>query len=200
MVTPNPSHPRHHPNKGSFVYNQPKQKNAFQKGLDRVTDFLITYWAHMVTIGFGTLVLCAVAVPFLSYLGLDVISKPLFFNLHLTCGQIPSHSFYILGHQLGICTRCLSIYTTMFLGSLIFILTKKRLPGIPWWVWILMILPIALDGATQMFGWRESNWILRVITGTLFGIGNVWFGLPLMQKSLNETPPPPPIHAHPNAL
>jgi hypothetical protein len=54
-----------------------------------------------------------------------------------------------------------------------------------------MIVPIAWDGITQMFGLRESTWVLRVITGTLFGFGNVWFALPLMQKTLLETTPPP---------
>ena len=77
----------------------------------------------------------------------------------------------------------------MFLGSLVFVLSKKRLPGIPWWLWILAILPMAVDGITQMFGWRESTWELRVITGTLFGLGNVWFVLPLMQKMLLDPLP-----------
>ena len=63
-------------------------------------------------------------------------------------------------------------------------LSKKRLPGIPWWLWVLMCLPIALDGFTQMFGLRESDWVLRVITGTIFGLGNVWFALPMMQKAI----------------
>ena len=78
----------------------------------------------------------------------------------------------------------------MFIGSLIFVLTKKRMRGIPWWFWILMMMPMALDGTTQMFGWRESDWILRIVTGTLFGAGNVWFALPIMQKSLSETTVP----------
>ena len=82
----------------------------------------------------------------------------------------------------------------MFVMSLIFSLSKKRLPGIPWWLWVLMILPMAWDGTTQMFGLRESTWILRVITGTLIGVGSIWFALPLMQKTLLETmlPPLPP--------
>ena len=49
--------------------------------------------------------------------------------------------------------------------------------------------PAPLDGITQMFGLRESTWVLRVITGTLFGLGNIWFVLPLIQKTLDETPP-----------
>ena len=45
------------------------------------------------------------------------------------------------------------------------------------------------DGTTQMFGWRESTWELRVMTGTLFGLSTVWFVLPLLQETLLETIP-----------
>src|SRR5438477_217178 len=154
-----------------------------------VSNLLINYWATMITFVLGILVFAALSVPFLSYFGLDGISKQIFFALHLVCAQIPSHSFYIFGHQLGMCTRNFSIYASMFIGSLIFVLSKKRIPGIPWWIWVLMILPLALDGTTQMFGLRESTWELRVLTGTLFGLGNVWFALPLIQKTILESLP-----------
>jgi uncharacterized membrane protein len=154
-----------------------------------VSNLLIHHWATMITWMLGILVFAALSVPFLSYFGLDGISKQIFFALHMVCAQIPSHSFYIFGHQLGMCARNFSIYASMFIGSLIFVLSKKRFPGIPWWIWVLMILPLALDGTTQMFGWRESTWELRVLTGTLFGLGNVWFALPLIQKTILESLP-----------
>jgi uncharacterized membrane protein len=154
-----------------------------------VSKLLLDYWATMIASVLGILVFAALSVPFLSYLGLDGISKQIFYSLHLVCAQIPSHSFYIFGHQLGMCARNFSIYASMFIGSVIFVLSKKRFPGIPWWIWVLMILPLALDGTTQMFGWRESTWELRVITGTLFGLGNVWFALPLIQKTILESLP-----------
>lgn len=168
---------------------QPPYKHVLDRlnwMMDRCGDFLLEQWATLLTFLLGLLVLIAVSIPFLSYFGLDSIAKPLFFSLHYVCAQIPSHSFYILGHQLGLCARNFSIYFSMFLGSLIFTLSKKRLPGIPWWLWVLLILPMALDGTTQMFGWRESNWILRTVTGTLFGLGSVWFVLPLIHKTLME--------------
>jgi uncharacterized membrane protein len=152
-----------------------------------VGNFLMNYWATLITWILGIIVLAALSVPFLSYFGLNTISRPIFYALHFLCAQIPSHSFYLFGHQLGMCARNLSIYGSMFVGSLIFVLSKKRLPGIPWWFWVLMILPMAIDGTTQMFGLRESTWELRVITGTLFGLGNIWFVLPLIQKLLLET-------------
>ncbi|GCE03145.1 DUF2085 domain-containing protein [Dictyobacter aurantiacus] len=174
-----------------------RSKSTFERWIDRGGDFLTEYWALIITIGLGILVAIAIAIPFMSYLGLDSIAKPLFFSLHYVCAQIPSHSIYIFGHQLGLCERNFSIYTSMFLTSLVFVLSKKRMPGIPWWLWILMLLPMAWDGTTQMFGWRESDWILRVITGTLFGVGNIWFALPLMQKSLTEAILPPHVKATP---
>lgn len=154
-----------------------------------LSNLLLDYWATIIASMLGILVFAALSVPFLSYFGLDGISKQIFFSLHLVCAQIPSHSFYIFGHQLGMCARNFSIYASMFVGSLIFVLSKKRFPGIPWWIWVLMILPLALDGTTQMFGWRESTWELRVLTGTLFGLGNVWFALPLIQKTILESLP-----------
>src|SRR5215472_5827163 len=157
----------------------------------RFGNWLMDQWATFITLLLGLLVFAALSVPFLSYFGLDAIAKPLFYALHYVCAQIPSHSFYIFGHQLGLCARNFSIYTSMFFTSLVFALSKKRMPGIPWWIWVLMMLPMAWDGITQMFGLRESDWILRMITGTLFGVGHIWFALPLMQKTLQETTPIP---------
>ena len=166
----------------------PVDKQKLERAAHSLSQFLLNHWATVLTAVLGLLVATAIAIPFLSYFGLDSIAKPLFFALHFVCAQVPSHSFYIFGHQLGFCARNLSIYASMFLGSLAFVLSEKRLPGIPWWFWVLLILPMALDGTTQMFGWRESTWQLRILTGTLFGVGNVWFVLPLIQKTLDETP------------
>lgn len=154
--------------------------------MQKVGAFVVDYWALMITIVLGIIVLAALSVPFFAYLGLNSISKPIFYTLHLICAQIASHSFYILGHQLGMCARNMAIYSSMFVGSAIFLGTKKRLPGIPWWLWVLLILPMAYDGFTQMFGLRESTWELRVLTGTLFGLANVWFALPFIQRTLKE--------------
>ncbi len=150
----------------------------------QIGNFLLNYWAYIITVVLGIIVLAALLVPLLSYLGLDAISTPIFYALHYICAQVPSHSFFVLGHQFGLCARNLSIYGSMFVACLVFLFSKKRLPGIAWWFWILMLLPMAIDGTTQLVGWRESTWELRVITGTLFGLGNIWFVLPYIQKMI----------------
>jgi uncharacterized membrane protein len=165
-----------------------KFKYALERSMNAFGRFLYNYWPHILTTVLGLVVAAAFSVPILSYFGLDSIAKPLFYSMHYICAQIPAHSFYILGHQLGLCARNLSIYGSMFIGSLVFTLSKKRLPGIPWWLWAILILPMAWDGVTQMFGWRESSWELRIITGTLFGLADVLFVLPMIQKTLLETP------------
>src|SRR5262249_41871440 len=58
---------------------------------------------------------------------------------------------------------------------------------------LLLILPMAWDGLTQMFGLRESDALLRVLTGSLFGLANMWFALPLMHKTLQDPPPQVPV-------
>ena len=158
----------------------------FQQSTDRVGAFLVAHFGFIFTVIIGLLLAVAFIDPILSFLGLDAIAKPLFNSMHLMCAQIPSHSFYLFGHQVCLCERCCAIYGSMFLSGLAFVFSKKRLPGIPWWLWVLMILPMAWDGTTQMFGWRESTWILRTVTGTLFGLGSVWFVLPLIHKTLME--------------
>jgi uncharacterized membrane protein len=171
--------------------SQQQVYHARQSRLDGVMrkagEITLAYWPHAITVLLGIIVGAALSVPLLTYLGVNEIAKPIFFSLHLICAQIPSHSFYILGHQLGMCARNMGIYSSMFIGGLVFIQSKKRLPGIPWWVWVLMILPMAYDGLTQMFGLRESTWELRVLTGVLFGFGNMWFALPFIQRTLLQT-------------
>jgi uncharacterized membrane protein len=49
---------------------------------------------------------------------------------------------------------------------------------IPVWIGIIVQIPMVVDGVTQKLGWRESNNFLRIITGSLSGlglsIGTVW--------------------------
>jgi uncharacterized membrane protein len=178
-----------------FLPLSPGVKQKMERNASRLGNFLLIYWVHLFTAMLGLVIAIALTIPLLFYFGLDAIASPLFDALHFVCAQIPSHSFYILGYQVGLCARNLAIYSSMFAGGLVFIISKKRFPGIPWWLFVLMALPMAWDGFTQMFGLRESTWELRVITGALFGLGAVWFTLPLIQKLLTGDMPQVPQQA-----
>ena len=78
------------------------------------------------------------------------------------------------GYKTAICQRDLAIYGTMFLVALFFSLRRARVPRLPWPLFFLMLVPIAVDGLTQLVGLRSSNWALRTVTGSLFGLALIW--------------------------
>ncbi|RME43500.1 MAG: DUF2085 domain-containing protein [Chloroflexi bacterium] len=96
------------------------------------------------------------------------------------------------GYKTAVCQRDLAIYGSMFLMGLLFAWRRLRLPRLSWPLYLLFVLPMALDGGTQLLGWRSSNWWLRTLTGALFGIGTVWLVYPYLL-------PKPQTEAHPGA-
>lgn len=101
-----------------------------------------------------------------------------------------------VGYKVALCQRDIAIYGGILLFGLIFGITGKRIPGLPWYIWILFgILPIAVDGLSQLISqpplsfisYRESTWIYRILTGFLFGFTTAWFGYPLVEDSMKGT-------------
>lgn len=101
-----------------------------------------------------------------------------------------------LGYKVALCQRDIAIYGGMLLFGVIFVLTGKRIPVLPWYLWILIgLFPIGLDGLSQLVSQlpidllpvRESTPQLRVLTGALFGITTAWFGYPMVEESMLET-------------
>lgn len=90
------------------------------------------------------------------------------------------------GYKVAICERDVAMYGTMFLMGLFFALRRQRLPTLGWRQYILFVLPMALDGLTQLVGLRQSDWLLRTITGILFGVGTVWFVYPYVAQSMRN--------------
>lgn len=101
-----------------------------------------------------------------------------------------------IGYKVALCQRCLAIYGMLFLFGILFVLTGRRIPQLPWYVWLLVgLVPIGLDGFSQLisqminlpwFDYRESTPVLRTLTGSLFGITTGWFGFPAIQETADE--------------
>ncbi len=109
-----------------------------------------------------------------------------------------------MGWKVAFCERDVSIYSSIMLFGIAFaILTKLgvRVPPLPFWAYLLIaIAPIGLDGFSQYFAnppfngfglafypVRESTPFLRVLTGSLFGMGNAWLAFPYIEESMIET-------------
>jgi uncharacterized membrane protein len=90
------------------------------------------------------------------------------------------------GWKVALCQRDVAIYATVFVTGLLYGLLRNRLRPLPFKIYVLFLIPIAVDGLTQLVGWRESNWWLRTLTGALFGFGSVWFAYPYIEDAMQD--------------
>ena len=91
-----------------------------------------------------------------------------------------------MGYKMAWCERDTAIYGSIFLGGLLFGLLRPRIRPLDWRIYLVMITPMALDGFTQLFGLRESDYLLRGITGALFGLGSVWLIYPYLEEAMRD--------------
>ena len=91
-----------------------------------------------------------------------------------------------LGWKVALCQRDVAIYAAVFLTGLFYALVRDRLRPLPFKYYILFLIPIAIDGGTQLIGWRESTWFLRTVTGALFGFASVWLAYPYVEDAMAQ--------------
>lgn len=184
----------HHRAEGSLSHSFAETALDRLRAIGEATLYAIRrHWLAGVNGLLGTLIGVAALVPVGYALGLTGPSDVVFHAYRIICGQTPSHSFYIGGYQMCLCTRCLAIYSSLLLGGLLLALLRhsRQIRGLSWRFWLLAMVPMALDGGTQLFGLRESNLALRLFTGALFGLATAWFLFPQIEEASLEAPAPP---------
>ena len=80
------------------------------------------------------------------------------------CHQIDSRSFHFGLRKFPLCARCTAMYLSFFMGVIIRIFVT-----LPLYISVILIVPMLIDGFTQLYTKYESNNTKRVITGALFG-------------------------------
>jgi uncharacterized membrane protein len=88
------------------------------------------------------------------------------------------------GYKLPVCSRDTAIYLAMLLGLLALPFLQK-MGSEEWpnkWLLVAACIPIAIDGGTQLFGFRESSNLLRAITGAIVGFALPFYILPIMNS------------------
>jgi uncharacterized membrane protein len=112
--------------------------------------------------------LVSLLAPLIEVGGWPRAANRLYFLLSHVCHQMPSRSLWVFGAPFGVCSRSLFLYLA-FVGTGLFIVRFRWC--LPWQKSLLLLMPILIDGLTQLAGWRESTNLLRVLTGGLGGIG-----------------------------
>ncbi|MCC7119825.1 MAG: DUF2085 domain-containing protein [Anaerolineales bacterium] len=105
-----------------------------------------------------------------------------------------------MGYKIALCERDVAIYLAILFFGLFYAASGRKLKPLHWTLWILIgIVPIGLDGFSQLFsqlnwGWleallpyRESTPFMRALTGALFGLATAWFAYPSIEESMIET-------------
>jgi uncharacterized membrane protein len=90
------------------------------------------------------------------------------------CHGLPRRSFELFGTPMPLCARCVGVYVGLILAILSFAIVPYLRERVMRTVAFVAVLPLALDGLTQLTGLRESTNELRVATGLLAGAA---FGL-----------------------
>lgn len=150
--------------------------------IDGLAREVARHWLFFLNLINGLIFAGAFAVPLLYNLGQGWLAGPLFVSYRLLCVQNPDHSYFIFGYQMAMDQRMTAIFGAIFASGIAFALSGTNSRPLSWRVYMLLLVPLAVDGFTQLFGFRHSNWELRTITGILFGFANVWLAYPQLRK------------------
>jgi uncharacterized membrane protein len=102
-----------------------------------------------------------------------------------------------MGYKVALCERDIAIYGALFVFGLLFGIpfVRQRLRPVPLWLYILLgIMPIAIDGFSQLLGYppfnlwppRETSPFFRTLTGAMFGLMNGWLAFPYLEESAHQ--------------
>jgi uncharacterized membrane protein len=155
---------------------------------DRFVYWLTYHWLLVFNGAVFLFVALAFASPVLIATGHGWLGHLIFRAYHRTCHQWPERSFFVLGEQVAFCERDVGMYGGIVAGGLLYWLSGRRLALRRLRVYgIVFVLPLAVDGVTQLFGLRESNWYLRLSTGTWFGVATALLVYPIIAKAMVQT-------------
>lgn len=113
----------------------------------------------------------------------QLFERSLCMNQYMEIANCSIDNGYI--YQFPVCSRDISFYFAMFIGGIIYLilalLRKVDQFNVPNFIYlILFILPLAIDGITQLIDLRESTNQLRLVTGFLAGITMPFYIIPLI--------------------
>ncbi|TET52299.1 MAG: DUF2085 domain-containing protein, partial [Anaerolineales bacterium] len=96
---------------------------------------------------------------------------------------------------------CTAMYLTIVAAGLVYaaLRRKRKIRPLPWWAYIALFVPMALDGGYQLLtylvsaAWpsgpispHETSPIMRLITGSLGGFATVWLAYPYLDEAMDD--------------
>ena len=155
---------------------------------DRLVYWLTRHWLLTVNVLLGLFLGLALLSPLLRAWGHESLGEALFGLYGRVCHQRPERSFFVQGEQVAFCQRDVGQYVGLILGGLLYGASGRAWRVGNWRFYLaVFVLPVAVDGLSQMVGLRQSNWMLRLGTGSWFGAGTAFFAYPLIEAGMVDT-------------
>jgi len=123
-----------------------------------------------------------VAPPFLITNGSESLATQIYSFFSYICHQKPERSFFVLGYQFAVCSRCFGVYFGLLVGIATYPLWRniddvEPLPRI--WLF-LSLAPIGIDWTLGVLGIWENTFASRFITGMVLGVACAVFVIPAL--------------------
>jgi len=133
----------------------------------RDTKIVLAFLAALPTLFLSASALCSYAIAH----GASMRWRALF---RMMCHGRIERSLLLFGVPMPICARCTGIYLGLLAGIALFKLIPILRERVMRRVAVLALIPLGIDGVTQLLGLRESVNPLRIATGVIAGLA---FGL-----------------------
>lgn len=182
---------------------------------DSSAEFVLRHWLALTNSLVATFLALPILAPALMLLGMSAGASWIYSAYHSVCHQWAFRSFFLFGQQsvysrdalqslvgeahvfdfignpalgfkVAFCERDVAIYSAILMAGLAFTRVRKHLVPPSLRLLGVLLLPIALDGTSQLLGLRESTWELRSLTGALFGVAAVWLIYPQVDRSVRR--------------
>ena len=120
----------------------------------------------------GAILSASVACTFAIANGASMRWRILF---RLFCHGIPERCLYLWNVPMPICARCTAIYAGLILSFVVYLILPRMREQVARMVLYAALVPMAVDGLTQLAGLRLSTNSLRLETGLLVGVAfGIW--------------------------
>jgi uncharacterized membrane protein len=184
--------------------------------INRLANWIARHWLLLANLAVGVLYnALPAAPPILMKAGHLRIASLVYRSYSLLCHQLPERSFFLfgprltyslvelerlmgrnvplryvgdpsIGYKTAICQRDVATYLAWLLLGIAFAVTGRRWRPISIRTFVLLSVPIAVDGLGQFAGlWHSTVWS-RVITGGLFGAAMVLLAYPYIELGMSE--------------
>lgn len=128
----------------------------------------------------------AVITPYLAVWFGPSVTDPIYTIYSYICPQRPSHTFHIHNHPMAFEQRDVAVHAGLALPGLLYLFWPVLRRPLPTWVACLMLAPMLIDVAISTIGWLPSTWVSRLWTGSLAGVGVIWWSYPRFDRYLRK--------------